>query len=297
MKIIIHADDYGLSRGITDNILECVDKGVVSSVSLIANGYAVDYAISEYKKRPNLRLSCHLNLFEGLPVNQPDKVNLLLDKNGYFRHSFLSLWGKYVFGNKEERSLLKHQVQLEMSAQIEKVRNKIGVEAPLNIDSHIHFHMIPFVFKSLLELDKKYNISFIRIPEEPLFFHYENPHSIQNYLGSNLIKHYLLNSLSKEYKKVLSEAGINYCDYFIGLLHTGKMSGGVVRSALSSIPADKKNATVEILFHPGGANDGEETLWANNDMLLKYYFSSWRKFESNELTSEYLVNFLRRFSN
>ena len=297
MRIIFHADDFGLSRGITDNILHCIDKGVLSSVSIIANGYAFDYAIDEYKKRYNLRLACHLNFFEGIPVHPADQVNLLVDNKGYFCHSFVSLWKKYLLGNKEERTLLIHQVQLEMSAQIEKVQNAIGAKAAVNIDSHLHFHTIPFVLESLLELNGKYNFSYIRIPEEPFFFYCEEAGSIQNYLGPNIIKHLLLNSLSKKHKKILSQAGIDYCDYFVGVLYTGNMSGGVVKSALSSIPASKKKSTVEVLFHPGGAYNGEEGLWENNEVLSKYYFSPLRRFESEELTGEYLRNILKQFSN
>ncbi len=296
MSIIIHADDFGLSRGITDNILHCIDKGVISSVSLIANGYAVDYAMDEYKKRHDVRLACHLNFFEGMPVSPADNVSLLVDKKGYFCHSFVSLWSKYLFSKKEDRKLLKQQIQLEMSAQIETLINKVEAEVPLNIDSHLHFHMIPFVFTSLLELRTKYNFSYIRMPDEPFFVHYENAKSIHNYLGANLIKHYMLNSLSKKYKKILTQIGIDYCDYFIGVLYTGKMSGGVVKSALSIIPVHEKQTTVEILFHPGGAYTGEEYLWANNEIISKPYFSPLRKFESKELTSDYLKNYLRQLS-
>ncbi len=146
MNIFFHADDFGLSKGITYNILECVDKGILSSTSIIANGYAFDYAVEAYKKRPFINLACHLNLVEGRPVNAPDKVNLLVNNKGYLCNSFLSLWKKYLFSSEKMRKLLKNQIILEISGQIEKIMNNISGNVPLRIDSHQHLHMIPFVF-------------------------------------------------------------------------------------------------------------------------------------------------------
>ena len=70
MKIIFHADDYGLSKGITDNILLCHDQGILHRVSLMANGYAYDYACEELLQRPNLTGCVHLNLIEGEPLTK-----------------------------------------------------------------------------------------------------------------------------------------------------------------------------------------------------------------------------------
>ena len=50
MKIVVHADDLGVSKGVTDNILRCVDFGPVRSTSIIVNGTAFEYALEEYRK-------------------------------------------------------------------------------------------------------------------------------------------------------------------------------------------------------------------------------------------------------
>lgn len=288
MNIFLHADDLGLSKGITDNILECIDYGTISSTSIIANGYAFEYAADEYLKRPNVRLTCHLNFAEGRPVTPPDKINLLVDNDGFFRNSFQSLWVKYLLSSEEKRSSLRHQIQLEISAQIDKMTDRIGNKPSLNIDSHQHFHMIPFIFESLVGLHNKYNFSYIRIPEEPFFFYFGGRQPFRNYFSSNLIKHCLLNTPARKYKKILHRMGINYSDYFIGVLFTGRMSESVVDYALSIIPEKNKHTTVEILFHPGRASEGEEIFWDDNEAAMKYYFSPWRDRERKTLTS---VNF------
>ena len=106
MNIVVHADDFGVSEGVTDSILRCVDFGPVTSTSIIVNGTAFDYALAEYRKRTNLRLVCHLNLIEGKPITPPAELDLLTDKDGYFYHSFTSLWKLHLFGTAATRTLL-----------------------------------------------------------------------------------------------------------------------------------------------------------------------------------------------
>ncbi len=60
------------------------------------------------------------------------------------------------------------------------------------IDSHQHFHMLPFIFRLIVELKDEFNVKYIRLPRERFFLDV-NKDSIFNYLGSNLIKHFLLN--------------------------------------------------------------------------------------------------------
>ena len=38
--LFINADDYGLSRGINNGILECAKYGIVNGISIVPNGYA-----------------------------------------------------------------------------------------------------------------------------------------------------------------------------------------------------------------------------------------------------------------
>jgi len=222
MDFIIIADDYGLSKELTDNILDCVDNGVLNNVSLVPNGDAFDYAIKEYKKRDNLNLSIHLNLYEGNPISK--EVDMLVDEEGNFCHSFLSLWRKHYFG---DSGTLEHQVRLELKSQIEKVKKETDT---LNINSHRHFHLIPFVFGILLELNKEYDFSYIRTINEPFVLK----------IGTNIFKHLLLNRLSKR------KIDIQTSDYFIGVLPTGNMSIPIVSNMLSKIP---HYSLVEILFH------------------------------------------------
>jgi predicted glycoside hydrolase/deacetylase ChbG (UPF0249 family) len=37
-SLIVNADDFGLSEGVTDGIIQTMQRGIVTSTSLLANG-------------------------------------------------------------------------------------------------------------------------------------------------------------------------------------------------------------------------------------------------------------------
>ena len=111
MELIVHADDFGFSKGISDNILECVRNGSIVSSSVVPNGRAFDYAMQHFKRMKEMRLGIHLNLVEGKPLLPKSRVSLLVDGKGFFRHSFRSLWFSYLFASRENKELLKKQVR------------------------------------------------------------------------------------------------------------------------------------------------------------------------------------------
>lgn len=282
-NVYLHADDFGLSRGITDSILKAVDHGGLNSVSLVPNGYAFDHAVEELRKRPDIRLVIHLNLHEGLPVDQKGGLGLICDEKGYFNCSFLKLWGMWMFRSKAERQELKAEVRGEVRSQIKKIADHFKEGYPLNIDSHQHFHVIPFVFDILMELKDEFNIAQIRIPKEPLFFHINSLQSLRNYLGLNLVKHFLLNQLSRVCLKKIKGEDISFNKYMIGVLFTGNMTFGSIKKALRNIDLCDEEGFIEIVFHPGVPLEKEKNLWSDRPYNARYYCSPSRLLEWQEV--------------
>lgn len=68
MKLIINADDFGLSKSITDGIIEGIQGGYITSTSIMANmeyaGYAIDCAI----KNNISHIGLHVTLTAGKPI-------------------------------------------------------------------------------------------------------------------------------------------------------------------------------------------------------------------------------------
>jgi predicted glycoside hydrolase/deacetylase ChbG (UPF0249 family) len=288
----IHADDLGLTKGITDHILDCIDHGAVNSASIIPNGHAFDYAIAEYKKRKNFRLVVHLNLYEGTPLSRVDQVPLLVGKNGMFNTSFQSVLIDFVRGDADFRRELKAQLKQEVRAQLEKVAHAAGQDYQLQVDSHLHYHMLPFVFEAIMELHEDRPLAYLRITREPWFWSINSFADAMNYASISVVKHRILNYLVRKYGYVaqLQSKGISTCDYFVGVLFTGKMSVDVTTSALRKISKlGQTDPVIELLFHPGAAAQGEEYCWATRPDLKAYYFSSARKAEADNLKKAYML--------
>src|SRR3989344_4679070 len=230
--LLITADDFGLTKGVTDSILEAVDNGVLNNVSILANGHAFDYAIGEYKKRSaKLRISLHLNLTEGPSVAPRGEVLLLVDKNGLFKHSFVSLWFFYLLSFPNKRQRIQAQIKAELSAQIRKTQNALDNGQEIRVDGHQHIHMIPFVFNELLDIAKKENITSARTASEPFFLSW--PTNFSCMIG--MIKNLLLYCLDRYNRPKARALNIATNDYLLGIVHTGQTTEEVIKNSLTKI--------------------------------------------------------------
>ena len=289
IKLLVHADDFGITKSVTKDILDCFD-GPLNSVSIIANGHEFDYAMSQFNELNNKRLSVHINFLEGRPVSEIDRVSMLVNKDGLFHYSFFRLMKEYYLGSRKTKIKLIDQLKLETCAQLDKVKQSLPDGTAMAIDSHQYFHMLPFLFKVLVQLRTEFNISYIRIPKEKMFYYFKKE-TMKNYFGPNIIKHFLLNYLSNICVRYLEGTKIEFPDYFIGVLFTGNMSNDSIRSALSSINC-KQEDVVELLLHPGGSNDEEAIIWKSYPQLKKYYLSNSRNLEKQVLLSdEFLITY------
>ena len=150
-KLIINADDFGLTTAISDKIIETFKLGNLSSTSLMVNTPASDYAIKLAKNNPELGVGLHFNLTEGRALSG---ISSITDLNG-------------LFFNKMRLNCLKtlrlidlNDIKNELAMQFEYITNS-GLY-PSHIDSHQHIHMNPGIFRLVADFAKEKNVS-IRI--------------------------------------------------------------------------------------------------------------------------------------
>lgn len=272
------ADDFGLTRGITDTILQASDNGALTRVSIIPNGYAVDYALNEWRKRSGkLSLSIHLNLTEGKALSNPMDIPHLVDSQGMFRHSPFSFLVRTLCALPSTRRAIMTEVENEFTAQIEYVRARVG-GVRLAVDGHQHAHIIPLVFSGLLSLHRRYNFESIRLPCEPFFFDIV---SWRRYLSLGLLRHMALNFFSRTLKGRVLRDKLPHPDFFISTLMSGQLILSSVASALGEALRRGGNV-VEIGFHPGTARPGELEKWKGD---TAWQYSSWRMREQELIQS------------
>ncbi len=235
-KFILNADDFGLSKAHNKAVLEGYLNGFLTSASLCANGKAFNGAVNEIiPECPNLGIGVHLNIIEGHSLT---KAPLLTDKKGNFNKS----WG-YILLNSHNKRFLE-QVEFEFRTQIETIMNYTDVD---HIDSHVHTHAIPEIFKLTASLAKEYKIPYIRTQYEEMYF----VPSIKKHLNlaypPNVLKIILLNYFTGKNKKIAKEFGLKTNDYIIGVGYTGMMDDMTVEYGLRTLDED---CTAEALIHP-----------------------------------------------
>ena len=168
-RVIMNADDYGVSPFLNKAILEGIRKGVVNSISvMVTHQYlnkfeqdieklllAIDYAESNYNHKVGIGL--HLSLNSGKPISEPALIRRLLDAHNIYFKDF-----KNINIGKEYCA----QAYLEMVAQYDILSNAIGVDRAIDhIDHHLGFvSFFSVLWKTYVQFSKDYSIA-IRSPK------------------------------------------------------------------------------------------------------------------------------------
>lgn len=147
MKLIINADDFGLSKSITDGIIEGIKDGYITSTSLMVNMPFAKYAIDEAVKNNINCIGLHVNLTAGKPVIENKN---LVDENGFFLHNKIQ---------KENSKLTYEDVYTEIIAQLELVRKysngKIKID---HLDTHHYMFCNETIKKAVIDIANKLDI-------------------------------------------------------------------------------------------------------------------------------------------
>ncbi len=280
--IYICADDYGLSESSDQCIKECMQNGALNKISIFPNGISEKPHLSHTGE--DVYYSLHINLVEGKSLAPAKQVNLIADKNGYFKYSFGGLLKLSLSGNRKE---FERQLYAELKEQIGMWKKCFGENEPIMLDSHQHTHMIPLIFKTLVRVikDEGVNVRYLRIPAEPFLPYLKEPSLYFTYKPVNIIKQWVLkffNSLNKKEKLKLNLPDV----YFMGVLFSGNMDKKRVEKVLWHYKklADKKNRDIEVLFHPGVIEE-KDSLYAGEKCFKEFYFSAGRKTEYDAVKS------------
>lgn len=88
MKLIVTADDFGISDAATDGIIKCGRVGVLTQTGLFSNMPGAKYAVDRLMREcPHVCLGEDINLVAGKPVTDPKLIPTLVQENGYFKTS------------------------------------------------------------------------------------------------------------------------------------------------------------------------------------------------------------------
>ena len=129
--LIIHADDLGVSHAENMASIQAMEKGVVSSGSIMVPCAWLPEIAAYAKSHPNVCLGLHLTLnaewkvYKWGPVTPHDQVSSLLDGNGYLNESVEAFL----------KTAKPDEVEKELRNQIERAKH-LGID-PTYFDAHM----------------------------------------------------------------------------------------------------------------------------------------------------------------
>lgn len=152
--IIVTADDFGITPGVSEGILEAFESGAVHRASAMTNMPAFARAVEEATRRQGPPLGVHGNLTCGRPLTDPAEVPSLVGPAGRFR-PLRAFVARLVAGR-----IRLPEVEREIEAQIEALVAR--GHAPTHLDSHQHLHYVPSLGRIWLELARRHGIPYVR---------------------------------------------------------------------------------------------------------------------------------------
>jgi hopanoid biosynthesis associated protein HpnK len=277
-RLIINADDFGMTSGVNRAIVESHRAGIVTSATLMANEAATAEAIAMAAQNPSLSTGCHVVLVDGRPLSPAARVQSLVTTNGpqaSFRPGIAQLAAASVLGK-----VVARDVHEEAGAQMAALRSR-GLNLS-HVDCHMHSHILPVVAEAVLQAARENGIGAVRNPFEPSWSvaaTHKNT-SLRSWNRSAQVS--VLRVLRAQFVDLVRQAKMKTTDGTIGVAVTGLLDRNLLKRLIEAIP----DGTWELVTHPG-YNDQE---LANATTELK----ESRSVELQVLTSPELQDLLRR---
>jgi predicted glycoside hydrolase/deacetylase ChbG (UPF0249 family) len=245
-RLIVNADDFGLSPGITEGIIEAHTRGIVTSTSIVASGADFENAVELARQHPDLVVGLHLTLVE----------ERLLTRAKPFAASYVDFARGVLAG-----SIPLDDVEEEMRAQ---VRQCIAAGLHLtHLDSHQHVHALPTVMEIVVRLAREYRVPRVRVP-------FDSPWRAGTVTSSRFFGKLVLCALARNNLGAVRHAGLMACDRMLGLFE----SGALTERRLLRLLDRQRDGITELMCHP-----------AREDDACRSRYAHWRFRWSDELAA------------
>ena len=241
--LIVNADDFGWSQRVNEAVQLAHTGGILTTASLMVAEVAWIDAVDIARANPALGVGLHLSTTFDRPLLPADQIPHLHRTAGRFESNPVRAGLLYAFSRAAGAEL-----EREMEAQFERF-NQTGL-AWDHVDGHQHFHMHPTVFRHLLTLCDRYEVSRLRVPRESLLAHFRGGgDGITPVVVGALILQLLcrINLRTLKRKKKLGGRPIFVCDRVYGDFQSSNMNAEYSLRLLDRI----SEPVCEVYYHPG----------------------------------------------
>ena len=235
-RLIVNADDFGLSAEINQAVIQAHRDGILTSASLMVNEPGLDEAVQLVRDHPHLGVGLHLTLLCGHAALREGAGQSLADGAGIFRRGPVQAGWDYF----HDRSL-REPLRAEIAAQFEKF---FETGLPLDhVNGHLHLHLHPTIFRILLEKADPWGIRRFRVTRDPLWL---NVRLAPGRWFYRLTRWFVYLWLGNRATAPLAQRGIRYTARVFGLLQDSQVDRDFLEKLLRSLPAGDS----ELYSHP-----------------------------------------------
>ncbi len=246
-RLIVNADDFGLTPGVNRAIVEAHQHGIVTSATMMAGAHAFDDAAERTRALASgaapFSVGCHIVLVDGAPLSPPAQITSLLEAGdgiARFRDSLSSFATAALAGR-----IKPDEVEAEAIAQMRRIR-QAGV-TPSHFDTHKHAHMFPAILRPLLRAAKAYGISAVRNPFGPGDGLPFTRVATDFQLAKRAVQMSVLRSFAPSFRREVARQGMRTTDGAVGVQVTGILDLDLLVGIASRLP----EGTWELVCHPG----------------------------------------------
>jgi hopanoid biosynthesis associated protein HpnK len=235
-RLIVNADDFGLSPEVNAGITRAHRDGILRTASLMVAERSARAAAELARDNPALDVGLHAVVCQGRSMLDSSRLGTAVSASGEFMDSPVSAGMRYFF----DRSMRAAMTD-ELRAQVERHLELVGY---LNhIDGHLNFHVHPLFADILVNLAVEYKVPCIRLPRErvttTLALRRDNA-------MRKLVESVIFRTLSRRTSRMMAERGLTSTDALFGLHQSGHLNEDYVVGVIDRI----RDGTTELYFHP-----------------------------------------------
>lgn len=243
-RLIVNADDFGLSPGVNAAVIQAHQEGILTSASLMVNEEGASDAVRLAASNPRLGVGLHLSLAHGRAGLTPAQIPRLADVNGRFRDSGVAAGFSYFFNRK-----LQAELRAEIAAQFEGFKRS-GLVLD-HVNGHLNMHLHQAILRVLLENSERWGVRSVRLTRDPFFLNARLAGGAWAYRCSHAV---IYRCLSAWARPRLRRKGLAHTGVVFGLLQNGRVHEQFLLDLLPNLPAGDS----ELYSHPGPPHFMEE---------------------------------------
>jgi predicted glycoside hydrolase/deacetylase ChbG (UPF0249 family) len=266
-QLIVNADDFGRTRGVSAGILRAHLEGIVTSTTAMMNMPGVAGDLHQARSEaPRLGLGVHLNFTAGRPLLPPEWCASLVDERGHF------LTQEAIAAAPDRVN--PDELREELKSQIATFKNAMGM-LPDHLDAHHFVHLYPPFFEVYLDLADSFKLP-ARIPfprQEAELDHM--PPIIGNTPPETA------RQIGRTDQHLLAARAFKTTDHFVATFYDKTVSVPFLMEILASLP----QGSSELMAHPGLLDD---------QLRAESRYNVQREDELAVLTNSQVIEYLDR---